>query len=589
MESGLEKSPTSRTSKITSAKGARVTFGPGQGLTGRMLLDLREGFGCILAGSFFPTTPSTERQSLIRWYLNESAYGVDQPVAQIWITDAHDLVLGVGKGTVAIKSEKLTPFFGKAMSIIAMASPHSEGSYLLELEVSGVLFASEVVSFDSRTCPATDFVVWGLSAATFEIAEMLITKPLGREDRENLVEYLDSKAAESVRAYSHRDFQTSSPPTYSPAGSPLAAFPTRAVIDTNILLDASLISDGFGTKALTALRDAKVSLFVDEISYQDAVRILRRHHHRTALPFENLERLLIECSRRHTILSVPPGDSLSGSRVKRQDLHLARISKTLDAFVVTDDVPLRHQLFSSGIPAAMSRELAVLTFGGEPPPAPYVLGGLLLGRQSSFVFARCVASPAIFNDGRTEATLWEWEDVGRFFYDLRRQAFVFAAAWGPELTHSFKITPGREIVLATSFAIQPSRTMIGIRVEFFDGGALVPFESRSVGSSESFRGHPSAHFGQRGITIANARVRTKGLPNGWPGSITGMTWGPGKIDAAAWKTFRAVKGTAPNPFTSNVVGVAVSLLHQDENLIQLPRFHDILAQVATATLWDMPR
>jgi hypothetical protein len=42
-------------------------------------------------------------------------------------------------------------------------------------------------------------------------------------------------------------------------------------VPTNVFLDASLVSDGFGARALSALRAAGVSLFIDDIAYQDAV------------------------------------------------------------------------------------------------------------------------------------------------------------------------------------------------------------------------------------------------------------------------------------------------------------------------------
>ncbi|WP_428679728.1 hypothetical protein [Reyranella sp.] len=570
--------------------GGYITFGPGQGFTGEIHIDLQAGLGCILVGTFYPTKPSAERQSLARWYTAESDYGVRPPAAELWISDTHDLVFQVSDETVAIKAEILAPFFGKPIALIAMAQCSGNAICQLELEVNGELRASEIVKIDlGPSSAAINFQVIGCSSTTFELTQWLITKRLGHGDRAKLVEYFREQQAPNKVVFSHRDFPSSSPPSYAPDKSPIEEHPKRAVIDTNVLLDASLVSDGFGAKALAVLRGAGVSLFVDDIAYQDAVRILRKHKHRTTIPFEALERLLVDCSTRHTILSVPPGDGIQGLKVKRQDLHLARAATTLDAFIVTDDAPLRHQLFVSNIPAAMSRELAVLTFGDNPPPAPYLLGGLSLGQRSSFIFARCRASPAILNDGRVEATLWDGEDIGQFFYDVQREAFVFRADWGPELAHPFKIIPGREIVLATFFDFHPSRITLGIRTEYFDGGAVLPSGGEKVGSSQHFLARPSVLFGQRGLTIANRRTRKNTEPRGWPGSIHVMTWGPGKIDAASWKTFRAVERTAPNPFTSDVVGVAISLIQSDGSFVSLPRLSDVMAQVSNATLMEEPR
>ena len=560
--------------------------GPGQGLTGQMQADFQAGLGVVLAGTFYPTKSSADRQSIVRCYASENDYGTGLPVVEISMSDSHDLVFRVTETQVMLDARILAPLLGKPMTVVAVVRRKGETSYQMELEVNGSLYTSAEAAVDSDK--TLGFQVLGCSGATFELRSIAITKALERDDRAKLFEYFNDEETSTEVHYSQFGIGSASI-KYTASASPIESFPKRAVVDTNVLLDASLISDGFGAKALAALRGAGVSLYVDEIAYRDALRILQKHRHRTSITWEALEGLLVNCSSRHTILSVPPGDALHGSKVKQHDQHIARAAAALDAFVVTDDAPLLYQLFCSKIPAAMSRELALLTFGTHFPPPPFLIGGLGLGRRSSFIFARCNASPAIFNDGRSEATLWEGEDVGRFFYDAARAAFVLKTSWGPEVEHSFKMIPGRQIVLATTFDIRPTKTSIAIRAQYVE---TVEDSSRGgprIASSEQFTARPSPLFGQRGMTIANSISRSSGSPNGWPGDIEAMTWGPGKLDAEAWKAYRAVVGTAPNPFTSDVVGVAISQMRKVGTFIRLPRFVDILAQVSTAIVLDESR
>jgi hypothetical protein len=551
----------------------QLVFGPGQYMTGVLDSNLGDGVGCVLDISVY-ATGAAQRESLLRLFEKEGDDTSQPPIFELWLNSARDLILQIGQAALAIKAKDFKEFLGRPVAIIALAKKTSETLELV-LEVGPSI--REASSFDGVTAERLGLQVIGSNGARFELRQLIVTKYLTREDRDRLLDFVETSRGFSSKRVVGRGALGAFNMTYTAPASPLDGLPMRAVIDTNVLLDAALIVDGFGSKALAALNNAKIALYVDDIAYRDAVRILHRHQHQSSIL--QLERLIVDCCLRHSILSSPPGDQLDTPHVKRHDQHLARAAINLDAFVVTDDAPLRHQLYRSSIPACMSRELAILAYGEEPPPIPFLVGGLNLGSRASFIFARCSSSPTILDDGRVEATLWEGTDVGRFFYDTRRSAFAFESKWAPEVNLPFPMTPGRPIILSTSFDFRLSKATIGLRAEYFD---VVQPSRTPMREARQFRTRPAFRFGQGGMTVGNSIQRG----NGWPGQIEVMTWGPGKLGSDAWQTYRTVEGTAPNPFTSNVIGVAVSLLATVGPYTRLPRLMDVLARVSAAITLD---
>ena len=476
-------------------------------------------------------------------------------------------------------------FLNKPIVIVAFARSQRD-SLQLELEVDGDLRSTIVSSYDG---PKTvGFQVIGGGGASFELMQLAIVKYLERFERDRLREHLsvsqDELEPKKISSITHLNGTISTTSMkYGGSGDIVLGLPRRAIVDTNVLLDATLIADGFGAKSLGALNKNKVALYVDEIAYRDAIRVLLQHQRRC--PTVNLEELLSQCCVRHQILSVPPGN-LSEETVKRQDRHLARAAKQLDAFIVTDDAPLLYQLHVSSIAARTTRQLVAFSYGESFPPVEFLVGGLNLGRGSSFHFTRCAAAAAILDSGRVEATLWEGRATGRFFYDRIRQGFVFQSQWSPEVLLPFRMRVGYQIIVALNFNLEKQNTQyISVRAAFaapFPGGRQ---ENLSSERSVQVAGHPPFDFGRDELRIANSFK----LGNGWPGTIECMTWGPGKLRSDAWRTYKNVPGTAPNPLASDVVGVATSALSKFGNYVRCPRFNEIVATVANTIDAREPR
>ena len=94
--------------------------GPGQGLTGQMQADFQAGLGVVLAGTFYPTKSSADRQSIVRCYASENDYGTGLPVVEISMSDSHDLVFRVTETQVMLDARILAPLLGKPMTVVAV-------------------------------------------------------------------------------------------------------------------------------------------------------------------------------------------------------------------------------------------------------------------------------------------------------------------------------------------------------------------------------------------------------------------------------------------------------------------------------------
>lgn len=363
----------------------------------------------------------------------------------------------------------------------------------------------------------------------------------------------------------------------------LNGLPPRAVVDSNVLLDAALIADGFGASALSALNAEKISLYIDDTSYRDAARVLQRHQPGAPI---SLEPLLIAACSYFSIMHVPPSEAVRHHKIKRQDSHLVRAATSLDAFVVTDDAPLLLQLHDSAMHGRCTRDLAVLPYSieGKVPPMHYHFGGTFMDHKAAFIFMRCAAHASTVDGTRPESTLWESDALGRFFYDSRRKGLAFTAPWfSADICLSFELPLHQQVILVLNLDFPPrGGTDISIRAAL---GHPVELGLEDVSRSCSMHvgRRPPLGYGSN-FQIGNSYKRG----NGWGGALAQMSWGSGKIRSDAWKCYRYVPATAPNPLTANLLRPAIACIGVSAERIQLPLLGDVVAALSAPDLRTRP-
>lgn len=325
----------------------------------------------------------------------------------------------------------------------------------------------------------------------------------------------------------------------------LAGLPPRVVVDTNVLLNASFISDGSARYAITQLGDLGFSSVIDGAVEEEAVAILRKLRIKLALPFDPVGGL--QSFIRHAKILVLPRAALHVvPGVNRADRHVYSAAKHYGAWILTGDVELAAQSFSGGIPARLPWDVLMETATREKkdPPLHYVLRFIGISAERGFIFGRVIPGNWAGMKSVGRFTVCEVENVARLLYDSDAGQWVFAVAGKQVAKANCPLEKDEHWTVCGSYVVSSGKGNATLRAFSTNGKTI--HTSIAFGDA-SFHNRPGrASFGHSVIEADH-----------WNGWIRKIVVAPKSMTKNAWRALRHLPESAPDPTSGNVLEAAL--------------------------------
>lgn len=347
----------------------------------------------------------------------------------------------------------------------------------------------------------------------------------------------------------------------------LVGLPPRAVVDTNVLLNASFISDGSARYAITQLGDLGFSSVIDSAIEEEAIAILRKLRVKLALPFDPVGSLH-SFIRRAKILVLPRAALHVASEVNKADRHVYSAAKHYGAWILTGDVELAAQSLSLGTPARMPWDVLSETATRKKKELPlnYVLRFIGISARNGFVFGRVIPGHWAGMHGVGRFTVCEVENVARLLYDSDAEQWVFAVA-------------GKEVARATCpLATDEHWTVCGsYEIGSGGGNATLRAFSTSGKAINTSVALPSVSFhnGPGSVSFGHSVIKA----DHWSGWIRKIVVAPRSMTNKAWKALRLIPESAPDPASGNVLEAALRQVTMINGVATVP------SEKALSDLW----
>ena len=152
---------------------------------------------------------------------------------------------------------------------------------------------------------------------------------------------------------------------------PLTNLPGRALIDSNVLLQAAFVADGLALRAVRAAAELGYSICIDEQSWSDAIRVLTSKASTLGLAYDPVA-VIDGFAKRSAVLFLPPSPPRTIKGVNPADRHLASAALDHGAWVLTEDAPLVVELSRIGVEARFSWDVLFEHVAKSDPPLHYV-------------------------------------------------------------------------------------------------------------------------------------------------------------------------------------------------------------------------
>lgn len=330
----------------------------------------------------------------------------------------------------------------------------------------------------------------------------------------------------------------------------LAALPRQVVLDANILMDASFVSDGVARRALNLLEDLGFSPIADEATIQEATRKLRHLRGRFFLQYDPVEVLntFIASSR---ILQVPPAPILRLPR-NQADAHIIAAAKHYNAWLLTGDAPLVCQCNKLNVVARFPWDVIMEhAEKGEGLKASHILRLRRPARESGSIFARVIPGEWAGMQNVGDFTVCEVENIGRVFYSSVDGAWHFQMRDGPRVTVPGKIVDKSTWAVAAMY--KAPQTGQGCNAALRIGGVGRNPETRTVqiGGPISAQSPGTAAFGH---SVAGH--------DHWNGYLRCAVLSHNTINAKTWQCIASLPEAAPNPFDNDALARALKSIQR---------------------------
>lgn len=345
---------------------------------------------------------------------------------------------------------------------------------------------------------------------------------------------------------------------YSPSNwfyRPIDNLPPRVVIDANVLLDAALIVDGAGIAVLEALVRRKVVLHTTAKAIAEARKTLLRI--RRDLP--DITPLVDLAVRQLGVLVHDTDRGIHG--VKPHDSHLAAAAVDIDAFILTEDMPLLYDLDRARLHGRSLRETLLTCILPDQPHQDVTIFGFGSGADGH-VFIKFMPHEDVCNEADRYWFLFDAPGVMSIYYNGETGSFEVAWEAGGTLTLPVKLFPNTQYALCFNYSVgkctnaQMRVRSVGSESEHFISGVLAALERQPSGE----------------IIVMNSRDENVG----WKGTLQNVTFGPYTLNKKVWRACHALVGVAPPTLTADLTQSAAILTEIKGNRVRRPLRQHVL-------------
>ena len=346
--------------------------------------------------------------------------------------------------------------------------------------------------------------------------------------------------------------------------NPLTRLPNRVLLDTNILLDATFVN-GLARKAVVLLAMLGFSPAIDEISFQDAERILRDLVGGYIFTFFDSLPYLHAFVKRASILILPPAGPNTGHTVNRADRHLVDAVHQYEAWLLTSDTPLiveSQKLISARLPWDVIMEAE--TKAGQPPAIEAIIRVVPVTPESGSIFARIIPGDWAGKINVGEFTACDVENIGRLYYDSSSQEWVFATSTGVAARVEASMQAGETWAACGSYRLPGpvKRGVVSVRAGRYPSSTAI-FSQPTLSHFKNFN---------LGRIEVGASLNQEHFLNG---HVRALVVGPQSVSNETWKAIVAIPEGAPNPYDENSLQHVLRILNgqthpQIADLIERP-------------------
>ena len=348
--------------------------------------------------------------------------------------------------------------------------------------------------------------------------------------------------------------------------------PDKVFLDANALLNGAFVRDSQAHRAIQRLRSLNHTIFVDEATWLEAVRVAERIGEKLGIRYQP-SHVLLDFTRATPILHLPPAEHTIGQHVNKSDRHVANAVAAYEGCLLSDDHQLVAELHLQGISALTTQGAAML---GGPPLAQVQPMFPHAGRQYAppprritrhYFMSLLPGDWAAVRNGRGRFTGFDYEGRVWVYYDLHTLKWCANADRGPQLTVNLPAQPNIRVSVCYTYSIGTALGSSGSVALMVcnNGQGAAKSESRLSGTVFLSAPRRKLHFG-------NARSNQ----HHWNGAIGQYCHDVGLVSFDTFKYVASVPGLMPSVSTGDILRLAMPLVAPDHagNLL-VPTIYDL--------------
>lgn len=341
----------------------------------------------------------------------------------------------------------------------------------------------------------------------------------------------------------------------------LSTLPSRVVLDTNVLLNATFVADSSARYSIEQLNVLGFSPIIDEAIEDEAFLILRRLRIKLGLVYDPLEifRSYLATSR---ILCLPRSHQFHiDKHVNRADQHVIGAASHYNAWVLTGDIKLTAQCQQLQIATRLPWDVIMEAATQEKRDLPlhYVLRVVGISSTNGSFFARIIPGSWAGMKCVGHFTVCDVENIGRIYYDSFTEDWVFSTALGDEVRLRCPLAPNEHWIISATYEIGGRGCAGSVTLR-----AAQPMGT-SIQNNITVKGKFSAPTPGT-ITFGHSISQN----DHWNGHIRRIILSPVAIDSKGWRALVKVPEAAPDPAASNVLEAALQRVQIAPDKIIVP-------------------
>jgi hypothetical protein len=327
----------------------------------------------------------------------------------------------------------------------------------------------------------------------------------------------------------------------------LTGLPTRVVVDTNVLLNATFVADSSASYAIAHLSSLGLSPVVTESMVAEAAKVLGRLRIQLALPYDPFA-IFRDYLASAKVIFLPAPELRHMKGINRADQIVVAAASEYAAWVLTGDVKFAGQCHTLGITSRFPWDVIMESAirASVDPPKDYVLRVAAISRESGSIFARVIPGSWAASNSTATFTVCDVENVGCLYYDSSSKGWTFSSAMGVSVFMKCPVGATEEWIVCASYKVGRKGKPGSVTLR-----SALPLGNTEV-KDVSTAGQISA---KTPGTIAFGQKASGG--DCWNGHIRRIVVSSSQLGGKSWKPLVSIPDAAPDPTDSDVLEAAL--------------------------------